>query len=323
MSRRPTRRPRSGGHHRHVDGHRSRHGRCYLAEHGFRVFAGVRGEVDGEALTSRDHRRPHAAADRHHRRRAIAHAVESVTAAVGERGLAGLVNNAGIVKPGPLEFQPLDDFREQLEVNLVGQLAVIQAFLPLIRRGNGRIVNVGSIGGRLVLPIHGAYHASKFGMEALSDALRLELRQWRIPVSLVDPGATQTAIFGKTLAALDAMQQTLQTTGVTSVRRADGRDPADRREDGRRRSPCRGAAEGDRRGPDGRRSRRPATWQARAPRQRPLWRGRRRTASRTWRSPRMSGCRIPSSDRPHRHRPSPRESRSSARKAATASSTSR
>ena len=95
--------------------------------------------------------------------------------AVGERGLFGLVNNAGIVKPGPLELQPMADFRQQLEVNLIGQVAVTQAFLPLIRRGKGRIVNVGSIGGHVVLPLHGAYSASKFGMEAVSDALRLEL----------------------------------------------------------------------------------------------------------------------------------------------------
>ena len=120
---------------------------------------------------------------------ARAAAVRTVAEAVGERGLAGLVNNAGIVKPAPIEFQPLADFREQLEVNLVAHVAVIQSFLPLIRQGHGRIVNVGSIGGRIVLPIHGAYSVSKFGMEALSDALRLELRQWRIPVSLVDPGA--------------------------------------------------------------------------------------------------------------------------------------
>ncbi len=88
-----------------------------------------------------------------------------------------------------------------------------QAFLPLIRLGRGRIVNVGSIGGLLVLPVHGAYSASKFGMEALSDALRLELRQWRIPVSLVDPGATDTAIFGKTLAEIDALETTLGEDG--------------------------------------------------------------------------------------------------------------
>jgi len=181
----------------------------HLAKNGFRVFAGVRREADGEALKSRMNGELTTLVFDITDVAAIARAVETVTAAVGDRGLAGLVNNAGIVKPGPLEFQPLADFREQLEVNLVGQLAVTQAFLPLIRLGHGRIVNVGSIGGRLVLPIHGAYHASKFGMEALSDALRLELRQWRIPVSLVDPGATQTAIFGKTLAALDAAGRTL------------------------------------------------------------------------------------------------------------------
>ncbi len=108
-----------------------------------------------------------------------------------------------------LEFQPIADFRRQLEVNLIGQVAVTQAFLPLIRRGKGRIVNIGSIGGHLVLPLHGAYSASKFGMEAVSDALRLELRQWHVPVSLIDPGATQTAIFGKTLAEIDGLDETL------------------------------------------------------------------------------------------------------------------
>ena len=143
----------------------------------------------------------------------IAAAVKTVEQVVAERGLAGLVNNAGIVKPGPLELQPLDDFRRQLEVNLIGPLAVIQAFLPLIRRGGGRIVNVGSIGGLLVLPIQGAYSASKFGLEALSDALRLELRQWKIPVSHVDPGVTDTPIFGKTLVELDRALDALHERG--------------------------------------------------------------------------------------------------------------
>ena len=180
-----------------------------LADLGFSVFAGVRQVADGEALRARTS---------HHLvpliiditdEAAIASAVQAVTGAVGDGGLAGLVNNAGIVKPGPIEFQPLADFRMQLEVNLVGQVAVTQAFLPLIRRGHGRIVNIGSIGGRLVLPLHGAYSASKFGMEAISDALRIELRQWSIPVSLVDPGASATAIFGKTLAAIDDVKRTL------------------------------------------------------------------------------------------------------------------
>ena len=180
-----------------------------LAEKGFRVFAGVRGEADGAALRARTAGDLVPLSLDITDEASISAAVHTVAESVGERGLLGLVNNAGIVKPGPLEFQPIADFRRQLEVNLIGQVAVTQAFLPLIRRGKGRIVNVGSIGGHLVLPLHGAYSASKFGMEAVSDALRLELRQWRVPVSLIDPGATQTAIFGKTLAEIDALDETL------------------------------------------------------------------------------------------------------------------
>lgn len=184
---------------------------AYLAEQGFRVFAGIRGMRGNQATTVRLRRVVIDVTDED----SIAAAAEIVADAVGDAGLAGLVNNAGVVKPGPLEHQPLRDFREQLEVNLIGQVAVTQAFLPLIRAGGGRIVNVGSIGGLMALPLHGAYSASKFGIEAISDALRLELRQWGIPVSLVDPGATETAIFGKTLAAIDEVEATLAAIGDT------------------------------------------------------------------------------------------------------------
>ena len=186
-----------------------------LAEKGFRVFAGVRKEIDGDALARRSSGELTPVQIEITDDSSIFRAAETVEKAVGARGLFGLVNNAGIVKPGPLEFQPMADFRRQLEVNLVGQVAVTQAFLPLIRRGSGRIVNVGSIGGHLVLPLHGAYSASKFAMEAVSDALRLELRQWRIPVSHIDPGATETAIFGKTLAAIDEIEKALHDRGHT------------------------------------------------------------------------------------------------------------
>ncbi|MGH2936760.1 MAG: SDR family NAD(P)-dependent oxidoreductase [Solirubrobacterales bacterium] len=182
-----------------------------LAELGFRVFAGVRSDADGEALVERASGRLTPISIEITDEESIAAAAETVTSAVGGRGLFGLVNNAGIVRPGPLELQALPEFRHHLEVNLVGPVAMIQAFLPLIRLGRGRIVNVGSIGGRLALPLHGAYSASKFGMEAVSDALRLELRQWRIPVSHVDPGATQTPIFDKTLAAIDELEKSLRS----------------------------------------------------------------------------------------------------------------
>ena len=187
----------------------------HLADEGFRVFAGVRRLEDGEALQAQSSNGLSPVHLDIRDEATISAAADAVSAEVGKRGLAGLVNNAGIVKPAPIEFQPIADFREQLEVNLVAHVAVIQAFLPLIRLGRGRIVNVGSIGGRLVLPIHGAYSASKFGMEALSDALRLELRQWKIPVSLVDPGATETAIFGKTLAEIDGLEDRLGKDGYT------------------------------------------------------------------------------------------------------------
>ncbi len=185
-----------------------------LADEGFLVFAGVRRDEDANAIREEsspaltplmiDITSPPM----------IAAATEIVAAAVGDRGLAGLVNNAGIVRPGPLEFQPMDDFRQQLEVNLFGHLAVTQAFLPLIRKGHGRIVNVGSIGGRLVLPLHGGYSASKFAMEAMTDALRLELRQWGVHVSLVDPGGSRSAIFDKTKTAIDEMEQGLHDRGI-------------------------------------------------------------------------------------------------------------
>ena len=101
--------------------------------------------------------------------------------------------------------------------------------MPLIRRAGGRIVNVGSIGGMLVLPINGAYSASKFGMRAISDALRLELRQWNIHVSLIEVAPVSTAIFGKTFAALDALESTLGGEGfalyeqqIAAIRKAVG-----------------------------------------------------------------------------------------------------
>ena len=107
----------------------------------------------------------------------------------------------------------MSDFRQQLEVNLFGPVAVIQALLPLIRRGGGRIVNVGSIGGLLVLPLNGAYSASKFGIRAVTDALRLELRQWNIHVSLIEVAPVKTAIFGKSYAELDRLERTLGRAG--------------------------------------------------------------------------------------------------------------
>jgi NAD(P)-dependent dehydrogenase (short-subunit alcohol dehydrogenase family) len=185
-----------------------------LADEGFAVFAGVRHPGDAAPLQTLTSGSVTPLLIDITSAPMIVAAVEFVESAVGDGGLAGIVNNAGIVRPGPLEFQPMDDFREQLEVNLFGHLAVTQAFLPLIRKGHGRIVNVGSIGGRLVLPLHGGYSASKFAMEAVTDALRLELRQWGIHVALVDPGGSKSAIFDKTLVSIGEMAEGLHDRGI-------------------------------------------------------------------------------------------------------------
>lgn len=138
----------------------------------------------------------------------IAQSVETVQQVVGEAGLGGLVNNAGIVVGSPLEVIPLSQLRTQLEVNVIGQIAVTQAFLPLLRRGRGRIVNMGSIAGRGTIPLLGPYSASKYALEALTDALRIELQPWGIHVSIIEPGAIDTPIWeksGKTAAELEAL----------------------------------------------------------------------------------------------------------------------
>src|SRR5216684_9062793 len=163
---------------------------------GYRVFAGVRRFADGEALKKKSSDRLSPVMLDVTSEESIASAVRTV----GDVPLAGLVNNAGIVVPGPLELVPIAMWRKQLEVNVIGQVAVTQAFLPMLRAGCGRIVNMGSIAGRSALPFSGPYCASKFALEGLTDSLRMELRQFGISVSIVEPGAIQTPIWDKSAA---------------------------------------------------------------------------------------------------------------------------
>lgn len=161
---------------------------------GWRVFAGVRRQEDAESL------RQEASASLEPLFLDVTDADQIATAAEriggnGDGGLQGLVNNAGVAVPSPLETIPIDDFRRQIEVNLTGQVAVTQALLPAIRRGRGRIVFLSSIGGRIGFPLTGAYHAAKFGIEAVGDVFRQELRPWGIPVSIVEPGSIDTPIW--------------------------------------------------------------------------------------------------------------------------------
>src|SRR6185312_11409457 len=118
-------------------------------------------------------------------------------AAAGIERLDGLVDNAGIAIAAPLEFLPPEELTRQLDVNVVGQLRVVQAFLPALRRARGRVVLMGSVGGRSALPFLGAYAMSKFALEAMADALRLELGPWGMHVSIVEPGTIATAIWTK------------------------------------------------------------------------------------------------------------------------------
>jgi NAD(P)-dependent dehydrogenase (short-subunit alcohol dehydrogenase family) len=184
-----------------------------LDQLGFQVFAGVRKDADGKALKQKAKGDFTPILLDVTDDASIAAAAKTVSKAVGNRGLAGLVNNAGIVVPGPLEFLPLGDLRSQIEVNVIGQVAVTQAFLPMLRKGRGRIVNIGSIGGRMATPFMGAYNASKFALEALTDSLRMELKPWEISVSIIEPGNIDTRIWEKGQDAADVLLEKLPKEG--------------------------------------------------------------------------------------------------------------
>jgi NAD(P)-dependent dehydrogenase (short-subunit alcohol dehydrogenase family) len=162
----------------------------HLRELGFSPIAAVRKDEDAERLEGRGLRTTRIDVT-------DADQIAAAREALGDEPLAGLVNNAGIAVAAPLEFLPIDRLRQQLEINLIGQAAVTQAFLPALRRARGRIVNVSSIGGRVGLPLVGAYNASKFGLEGLSDSLRRELRPHGVDVILIEPGGVKTPIWKK------------------------------------------------------------------------------------------------------------------------------
>jgi NAD(P)-dependent dehydrogenase (short-subunit alcohol dehydrogenase family) len=166
----------------------------HLAGIGFRVFAGVRKPEDAER--ARDSGLEPLTLDV-----TDADSIRFAVEQVGDAPLAGLVNNAGIAVAGPLEFIPVDEFRRQLDVNVVGQVAVTQAFLPALRKTRGRVINMGSIGGRVALPLLSPYAASKFALEAITDSLRRELRPWGMHVAIIEPAAIATPIWDKSRAA--------------------------------------------------------------------------------------------------------------------------
>ena len=201
-----------------------------LAADGHEVFAGVENATDTAAL-ARAPGRLHVVVLDVTSAPSIELAVEEVASRLAGRGLDGLVNNAGVGFPGPLEVLPLDDLRRQLEVNVVGQVATTQAVLPLVREAGGRIVFVGSVGGVLASQFAGAYHASKFAIEAVGDVWRQELDPESIDVILIEPSAISTPIWAKAIDYLDGLAQSDLAADGALPRPAHGvpRDPAQRR----------------------------------------------------------------------------------------------
>lgn len=202
-----------------------------LAQRGYHVFGSVRKQADAERVQAAlgtavtpllfdvtDHE-------------GIKTAVAQIQLAIGAQGLAGLINNAGISTTGPLMHLPLDDLRQQFEVNLFGLLDVTQQCLPLLGARSdrayppGRIVNVGSVSGKIAYPFMGAYAASKHALEALSDSLRRELMLYGIDVIVIEPGTTATPIIGKASTGVEQYADTdygpmiARMTGTAVVKR--------------------------------------------------------------------------------------------------------
>ena len=167
-----------------------------LAQRGFRVLAGVRccghaQELNDDDLPNLEPVLLDVTSDEN-----VTQIVQSIAGSCPE-GLYAVVNNAGVGLPAAVELSTLDEVRNLLEVNTIAPLRIIQNCLPLLRRAGGRVVNISSMNGTMALPMVGAYSASKFALEALSDTLRVELRPWQIPVSIIRPGQVRTSIFDK------------------------------------------------------------------------------------------------------------------------------
>lgn len=167
----------------------------HFAKNGYHVYAGVRKASDAELLkTADDSGNLEPVMLDVTNELQLSELKENLTKRIGDVGLAGLVNNAGIAKGGPLEYVDPQDVRDMFNVNVMGPLLLTQMFLPLVTVAKGRIVTVGSIGGKVVTPMTGAYSISKIGLEAFNDALRQELAPHGIHVSLILPGPIKTPL---------------------------------------------------------------------------------------------------------------------------------
>lgn len=204
-----------------------------LAEAGYRVFAGVHQEagslarIPGVQPVAIDVTDPSGVED----------AAKVVDEATGGGGLRAVINNAGVIVQGPLELVPAAELRRQFEVNTLGPAHVIQAFLPLLRTGKGRIINISAPTARVPVPFMAPIGGSKAALASFSDSLRLELGAWGIPVTVIEPGGTDTAIFRKaetaaraTLGAADPAKTALYSDQLAAVAKAAAKQklgPAD------------------------------------------------------------------------------------------------
>jgi len=186
----------------------------YLLEEGYYVFGSVRKRSDADRLKADfgDNFTPLIFDVTDAKNLRIS--TEQASNIAGNMGLKALVNNAGIDVFGPLIYLSSEEFRRILEINVVGSLSVTQSFLPLLKtdknsvRSPGRVVNMGSISGKIAMPFFGAYAASKFALEAMSDSLRRELNLYGIDVILIEPGVTATFFLGKESEQFNRFQTT-------------------------------------------------------------------------------------------------------------------
>ena len=208
----------------------------YLIERGFHVFGSVRKQADADRVQGELGAQFTPLLFDVTDEEAVATAVSQVTEIVGDSGLVGLVNNAGIAVAGPLMYLSLDEMRWQMEVNLLGQLSVTQKLLPMLGavpnapHPPGRIVNISSVSGKVVYPFMGPYAASKHALEAMSDALRRELLMFGVDVIVIGPGSVQTPIWDKAqdidvepyretpyLGMMEGMKKTLVRQGKSGI----------------------------------------------------------------------------------------------------------
>lgn len=190
-----------------------------LAANGYHVFAGVRKTADGESLKSDARGLLTPILLDVTDESAVRRAADEVAGVVGAEGIVGLVNNAGIGVTWPIEAIPLDTLRRQYDVNVFGQVAVIQAFLPLLRKAAGRMINIGTIGDRLTIPFGSPLTSSKWAFASITEALRIELRPWGIHVVLIEPASIHTEAVGKLEA--DAVRTLSQFSEIDRARYGD------------------------------------------------------------------------------------------------------